>query len=386
MRRRRKRDNRRLILIFLGIAAASLAFWLFGPRDYTGATRGFDAVVSGVLSGLSVKEGGLVSSRAEVIRDGRKKFLNIKKKYSVTAKFETGEFENSLKKKAGRGRFELTGRNTFFGKGVEGEELEFSLRGRRLYAITFLKPVKVKMPPASAKAADKTLPAKPATYPRRAADVAIVIDDFGYGMKNVDAMLSLGVPVTFSILPNLAYSSEVARRAHESGYEAILHMPMEPESDYVDLEDGTLLCDMPKDAALGVLRKALSSVPHIKGVSNHMGSKVTKDEDIIGVVMGELKKRGLFFFDSLSTNESVCGRLAAEAGVRFAVRSVFLDNENDTEYIKGQLQQLAEHALNTGSAIGVGHDRERTAAALREYIPEMKAQGVRFVPLSRLVR
>ncbi|MFH1848233.1 MAG: divergent polysaccharide deacetylase family protein, partial [Candidatus Omnitrophota bacterium] len=38
------------------------------------------------------------------------------------------------------------------------------------------------------------------------ARIALVIDDFGYNTKNVDAFLGLKAPVTFSILPNLPYS------------------------------------------------------------------------------------------------------------------------------------------------------------------------------------
>ena len=71
-----------------------------------------------------------------------------------------------------------------------------------------------------------------------------------------------------------------------------------------------------------------------------------------------------FFLDSLSTSGSVCRDVAREAGIGYARRNIFLDNESDPEYIKGQLQRLAERAVETGWAIGIGHDRVNTVEAI----------------------
>src|SRR3546814_15449814 len=60
-----------------------------------------------------------------------------------------------------------------------------------------------------------------------------------------------------------------------------------------------------------------------------MGSRFTASPAGMALVMGELKARGLLFLDSLTAGNSVAGALAAETGVPFAVRDVFLDKEPD---------------------------------------------------------
>ena len=56
---------------------------------------------------------------------------------------------------------------------------------------------------------------KPPVYPKKISQpevahykVAIVLDDFGYNYKNVETVMELKKPVTFSILPHLPYSVE----------------------------------------------------------------------------------------------------------------------------------------------------------------------------------
>src|SRR4030067_635128 len=70
----------------------------------------------------------------------------------------------------------------------------------------------------------------------------------------------------------------------------------------------------------------------------------------------ELKTRDVFFLDSLTNPKSVAYATAREFGLKAAKRDVFLDNEeNNPEYIRGQLEELARIAKKRGRAIGVGH-------------------------------
>lgn len=134
------------------------------------------------------------------------------------------------------------------------------------------------------------------------------------------------------------------------------------------------------------LAKALKSVPYASGISNHEGSKATEDERTMRAVFGELKKQKLYFLDSLVTNESVCEPLSRETGVKFAQRSIFLDNDDDPAYIKKQFEQLINVAVETGDAIGVGHNKANTIAVLKEMLPKFEENGVRLVYVSGLAR
>jgi len=187
-------------------------------------------------------------------------------------------------------------------------------------------------------------------------------------------------------LPFKPFSTEAARLAHSKNKDVIVHMPMEPhnKADY-SLEEKTLLTTMDRDKVLNMLDQAFESVPYACGVSNHMGSMATENARLMKIVLGYLRKREMFFLDSLVTPRSVCRKLAQSLKLRYAQRDVFIDNESDRVYIRAQLVKLSVMAKNRGVAVGIGHDRVNTIAVLRGVIPEFRAQGYEFVNLSEVV-
>ena len=220
----------------------------------------------------------------------------------------------------------------------------------------------------------------------RAPKIAIVLDDFGYNLNNIDAIFELNTPVTFSILPNLYYSTKISEAAHGKDYEFILHLPLEPHEENKPLEKDTIFTAMEETDVIKLLEKAMASIPGLKGASNHMGSRATADERLMSIIFKRMKKDRLFFMDNIVTIDTVCKKVARKQGIKFIHRSVFLDNEADIDYIKGQINELKIQAAKTGWGVGVGHDRPKTVEALKEMIPEMKKEGINFVFLSELAR
>ncbi|MDP3730671.1 MAG: divergent polysaccharide deacetylase family protein [Candidatus Omnitrophota bacterium] len=216
--------------------------------------------------------------------------------------------------------------------------------------------------------------------------VAIVIDDFGYNISNLDRILAAKRAVTFSILPNLPYSKRIAEAASSKGYEVILHLPLESLDKAAPTEAGTIKTGMNEKEMLALLDKDIASVPGLSGVSNHQGSKATEDKRCMSIILSDLKKRSLYFLDSLVTNKSVCREAAAQAQVPYAKRDIFLDNENSPEYIEKQMLSMRKMAFKYGSVIAVCHDRKNTIAVLDKMMPELVSEGIRFVYLSEIVK
>ena len=216
--------------------------------------------------------------------------------------------------------------------------------------------------------------------------VAIVIDDIGGENQMSQEILHWNVPFTLSILPFAPYSKVLAQQAHQRRKEVILHLPMEPHG-YPETKagEGVLLQEMDDETLLRQLSRDLEAVPNIKGVSNHMGSRLMEDPGKLRIIMKELKRRDLFFLDSRTTPQTMGLQIAESIGVRATERSLFLDHSQDPEEIKGQLEKLAQLSLETGKAIGIGHPHPSTLTSLREMIPRIKAKGIEIVPLSSLV-
>lgn len=245
---------------------------------------------------------------------------------------------------------------------------------------------KVKITEAPEPKPQKPQPKKPFTQEEQKGQgrIAIVLDDWGYSVRNLDFVTQISEPLTLAILPNHPYSSAVAKAAIELKKEAILHLPLEPhQENKYHLEPDTILSALPKAEVLKILASDIKSVPGIKGVNNHMGSAATENKPLMKVIFYELKKRKLYFLDSF-TGKTVCKELAKEIGLLYARRQVFLDNKNEPSYILGQIELLAKIAKQTGYAIGIGHDRPKTLEVLVKAIPDLKRRGYSFVFASDL--
>ncbi|MFH1191739.1 MAG: divergent polysaccharide deacetylase family protein [Candidatus Omnitrophota bacterium] len=221
--------------------------------------------------------------------------------------------------------------------------------------------------------------------PLLAGRIAIVIDDWGYSLNNLLLVEQIKQPLTCAILPGLRNSKPVMQKLNNLGFEIILHLPMEPKEKY-NLEKNTILLGMDAKTIEKIFTKDLLSVTFAKGVSNHMGSRITENIKASTLVMAQAKKRNLYFFDSFVTNQSVCPALAEKIKIRFAKRDVFLDNQDDPGYIKSQLIKLKNLARSQGTAIGIGHDRKNTLLVLKEMLGPLEAEGYEFVFLSQVAR
>ncbi|HTZ11728.1 MAG TPA: divergent polysaccharide deacetylase family protein [Candidatus Margulisiibacteriota bacterium] len=215
--------------------------------------------------------------------------------------------------------------------------------------------------------------------------IAIVLDDWGYNLNNMDLVEGIKYPLTASVLPGLTYSEAISDELHSRGFEIILHLPLEPQEKY-RLEKNTVMVSQGEEEIRGIVTDDLSKVKFVRGVSNHMGSLATQDPRVMRVIFEELKKRKMFFLDSFASPRSICAELAAKVNLPFAKRNIFLDNNSDPGYIREQLHRLKMRARVKGSAIGIGHDRRNTLEVLKEVMPQIEKEGYKFVFVSELAR
>lgn len=216
--------------------------------------------------------------------------------------------------------------------------------------------------------------------------VAIIIDDMGFDKAMAMAFAKLDSHITMAILPGSPFGKVIANRLYVRDVEIMLHLPMEPvQYPEVDPGPGALMADMSPDLLLETLRRNLDSIPHIKGVNNHMGSRLTTLSDQMRQVFTVLKKRDLFFIDSVTAVHSMCGPSAHLFKLAFARRDVFLDNVQEQAYITLQVQELIRISQRHGTAIGIGHPYPATLKTLKAVLPELQKK-VRIVRASELVR
>jgi polysaccharide deacetylase 2 family uncharacterized protein YibQ len=217
--------------------------------------------------------------------------------------------------------------------------------------------------------------------------LAIIVDDMGSSSQEAKELLSIDLPITFSIIPGLSKVKAVAEAAHAKGRQVMIHMPMEPQGyPRQPLEKNGLLLAQTNDQITQQVANYVRMIPYAVGANNHMGSSFTENEEKMVVVLSVLKEKGLFFIDSRTTPNSVGYSLAEKIGLEAGARNVFLDNVQDVAAIKAQLAEAAKLARRQGRAIAICHPHPTTIQALQEAMPELAKSGITFALASELVK
>ena len=224
--------------------------------------------------------------------------------------------------------------------------------------------------------------------PREAAytgrSIAVIIDDIGFDLRIVEQLAGIPAPIAFAVLPYTPHAVEAARLLHTAGKEILLHLPMEPRVYPRESPGaGALMADMNAGEIRRRIRENLAAVPFISGVNNHMGSRFMEDEARLAIVMEELRAKGLFFVDSMTTVNSRGRESAGRTGVRFAARDIFIDHISGyaaaLENLTGVFRQGRGNGL---PVLMIGHPHTETVRAILDALPVWQTEGVKVIPVS----
>lgn len=215
--------------------------------------------------------------------------------------------------------------------------------------------------------------------------IVVVIDDMGISLKRTADIASLRAPLTASFLTYGHHLNKQIENSRRAGQEIMIHVPMEAKSNLNEAPD-VLTTRMSSAEIKQNLQIMLDKFDGISGANNHMGSKLTEDKERMIAVMETLKQNGLFFLDSKTSASSRAEEAAAQTGIAYAHRHVFIDNNNDKTYILGQLQKAENIARKNGYAIAIGHPKSMTYEALREWLPTLREKNIRLLPLSAVIQ
>jgi len=225
----------------------------------------------------------------------------------------------------------------------------------------------------------------PKSIPRR--QVAIIIDDIGYDLKQIQELLKINADITLAILPLCPHTREAAEMFHKAHRETLLHLPMEPLSYPREKPGpGALFTDMSNDEIIFQLEKDIAAVPYISGVNNHMGSKFMMDEKKLTVVFNKLKNKRLFFVDSRTSADTKTFVTAEKVGLPVAARKIFLDNNRDYNEIYNILINVAKKNGDDAPVIIIGHPYPETVRAVGDAVKVLREKDVAIVPVSRLIK
>jgi polysaccharide deacetylase 2 family uncharacterized protein YibQ len=219
--------------------------------------------------------------------------------------------------------------------------------------------------------------------PDKRAILAIVIDDGGNDLAMAKKAASLGMPVTWAILPYTRYATETAAVAKGAGIPYLLHLPMQAMIDK-DPKEYLVGKGMDRQTIKAITAKALDSLPSPIGINNHRGSLATSDWDTIVPVIDVLRERGLCFMDSRTSDKSVAYKAAQAAGITAFRNMGFLDGTPDKDSIRARFDEVIKTTVKRGNTIVICHFRPATLLFLEDLAGRYRDLPIRLVTLPEM--
>lgn len=219
--------------------------------------------------------------------------------------------------------------------------------------------------------------------------LAVIIDDFGnYNNFMLNSLLdkfsTLPEEVAFAILPDLNYSQFVMEYFQFQNRELLLHTPMQAQNLKANAGEVVINDDDDAITIINKLNRFYEQLPLVKGINNHMGSKVTANSEAMITILEWCKSNNLYFVDSATTPYSVGEEIALQIGVPTASRDIFLDVPNSSQKtIDNYLLKMQKHFKNKQNILVITHASSlRKRDNLLYFIQESLKMGFELVPVS----
>lgn len=219
--------------------------------------------------------------------------------------------------------------------------------------------------------------------PKSAGKIVIIMDDIGNNISLGKRAVELPGAITYAILPHTPAAKKLAFYTTQLGQrkEVIVHMPMEADH-HQHLGHGGLFAKHSQQQFISNLKSALDEVPFAKGLSNHMGSRLTALPDRMHWLMDELSKQGLYFVDSKTTGNSAAKNAAQDSQIPYLSRDIFLDHDPSPAAIRLAFEKAKITAQKSGLAIVLAHPYRQTLDFLERTLPNLKHSNFQLINTS----
>ncbi len=206
-------------------------------------------------------------------------------------------------------------------------------------------------------------PQKPITAKDDKPKLAIIIDDMAT-REQVRQLKATKLKLTPSFFPPDSNHPRTHILAREFEF-FMVHLPLSAEH-YTNEEPQTLYPSDTQeyiDAEIARIKRAFRGV---KFINNHTGSLFTSDTNAMRRLFGALSRHKLIFVDSFTSGASKGAFVAREFNQTPMKRDIFLDNNDEIEAIKAQINEAVNIARKNGFAIAIAHPKKNTFKALTQ--------------------
>jgi polysaccharide deacetylase 2 family uncharacterized protein YibQ len=172
-------------------------------------------------------------------------------------------------------------------------------------------------------------------YFKKTAIICFVIEE----LENIDyqksiSILSLNIPLSISLIHGNAKAKLIAQFAEQHNKEIIIRIPLEPigkiPSDY---ENKTIMVHYSKEKIRDMISNIVNIYPKIAGFSNLWGTRGMEDSRLMKIIMEEIKKRNLYFFESTALKTSIASIVADSLNIPYLKSDCSLQKNNVSDLV-----------------------------------------------------
>lgn len=195
------------------------------------------------------------------------------------------------------------------------------------------------------------------------AKLAIVIDDVTTAAQ-LSKIEQIGYTLNPSFMPPTKAHPNSAKIAQNQEF-YMIHLPMQATS-FKNEEENTLHINDSYEKIENRIAQIRQWYPKAKYTNNHTGSMFTENKEAMDKLYKALIKYDFIFVDSRTTGKTVAKEIAKKYNVPYISRNVFLDNEQNFNYIQTQLKTAVKLAKKNGFAIAICHPHSITLKTLKD--------------------
>ncbi|AHH12797.1 Polysaccharide deacetylase superfamily protein [Borrelia hermsii YBT] len=199
----------------------------------------------------------------------------------------------------------------------------------------------------------------------------------------LDEFMKIDLNINFSIIPFLPKSMDFYNKLTSKNKITMIHFPMQSkyknsiEKFHININDNEF--EIRKK-----IEKTFQTYSNAKIMNNHMGSLITSNEDIMQIILIKLKEENRYFFDSLTTQESISEKAGKNIGILVEQRDIFLDNKDNEKAVIQALKRAKQIARTKGIVKVIGHIWSKNTLKILKQESENLKQEFEFKNLINL--
>ena len=129
----------------------------------------------------------------------------------------------------------------------------------------------------------------------------------------------------------------------------------------------------------------LSQMTGYIGVMTALGSKFNKSDEHLRSFLGEIKKRGLLFFQGVVSSDSLAPKLAKEIGLPNVTTNVVIDVIPTKSQIDAKIDELEKMLSKKNAVVAIAEGYPTSIERIATWTSNLESKKFVLAPLSAII-